>query len=404
MKTTKPGRLGDLKSLKVKADGQDITNAVLATHVWQDIFTPGWSCSLVMGDTNNVIHTIPLKQGTILSIQIETSNDCPTDGSKTFEFVLQKITNRRFEKNRMQSYVITGISKEFIKSMQKRVSQYYTGTADSIASSIMSEHVGGSLETDSSNSNMDLIIPRMAPFTAISWLCKMANDGQASDFIFFMKDSGSFVMKRFENLYNEDCGYTLKQKPADERDNAGNIEADDAFAFQDYLMEHHDAVLATAGGMFGSTTYKHDLINKEFSSCNFSYGEDCPEDATKKDFGGMLSDAEFSNVGFYPKHKGSVDQENPNDSVEKWAGSRKSSLLKLDQNRLIVQLPGGVNYWSAIGKGITVEMESHEDMSGEKKDKYYRGKYLVAAVNHTIQGEIYTVNLELLKKRLDKPM
>lgn len=147
-------------------------------------------------------------------------------------------------------------------------------------------------------------------------------------------------------------------------------------------------------------------MKKIWEKKEFKFGDDCGADASKKSFDdGVFGDSKLTNIAYVPKHEGMFEGgENIYDRSDDWSGSRKSSFMKYDQDRMFVQIPGGIKSWEWLGKGIEVELPSHEDMSGEKLDKYYQGKYLVVAVSHQISGEQYNVTLELVKKRVEKEM
>lgn len=401
------GRLADIAKFRVTADGRDITAAVIASHVWQDIFTPSWSCSIVMSDTANIIQMIPLRQGTKLTITLETRMPGPTDGEKTFKFTLFKITDRVLVKSRHQTYVIHGISESFLKNQGKRVSKYLKGKPENLVSQMIQKELGGSVQTGSSDDTIETIIPNWSPFVAAQWMCKVATSNKAADFVFFMTDEGRYRMESVEKLYGEDCGLKLIQRIGDIRESNGNILSENTLAITQYHIEHFDGLVNLVGGYYASQKVTYDFVKKTWETKDFKFGEDISADRSKKSFTGeVFEDSKLANIGFMPTHKDMFkkDDDNVYNSSDKWVGTRKSSMMKLDQDRLYVQLPGGVKFWEHLGKGIEVDLESHEDMSGERYDKYFKGTYLIVAINHTVQGDAYYVNLELVKKRMARRM
>ena len=407
MRTSKSGQIGDISRFKVTADGQDITAAVAGCHIWQDIFTPSWSCTIMMSDTNNVIHTIPLKQGTEIVITLETQVPSPTDGNKDFKFMLHKITDRVLVKSMHQTYAIHGVSKALLKNQGKRVSKYYKDKPESIAQQLVQKELGGQVETGSSEDQIEVIIPNWSPFVAANWLCKMATSQGAADFVFFMKDDDKYKMDSVEKMYGDSCGVKLVQSIAGERTKDGNIEDKALLSISQYHIEHYDGLSNLVGGYYASQLVWYDLVKKKWDKKDFKFGEDIGADGAKKAFtGSEFTDSKLANMSWVPKHDNIFKKGDDNiyKKAEKWSGTRKSSVMKLDQDRLFVQLPGGVKFWEYLGKSIEVDLASHEDMSGEKFDKYYRGTYLIVAINHTVQGDTYFVNLQLVKKRLEKGM
>jgi len=90
------------------------------------------------------------------------------------------------------------------------------------------------------------------------------------------------------------------------------------------------------------------------------------------------------------------------DTAGDWMGSRKSSIQKADQERLIAQIPGSVGCWKWIGKNLQVDLPSQSEYGDEKKDKYRSGRYVVVALAHMFSKAFYAVNLEMVKKRLEE--
>jgi hypothetical protein len=80
-------------------------------------------------------------------------------------------------------------------------------------------------------------------------------------------------------------------------------------------------------------------------------------------------------------------------------------MLKLEQDKLIIQIPGGVKSWTGIGKTCDIELPSQQDSKkGEKLDKFFKGKYFIVAIAHVIMGHAYFVNFECIKKRTESKM
>ena len=407
MKTNKPGRLGDLKQFVVTANGVDITNAVTTANIWQDILTPSWSAQLTVQDTVGLIKEVPLVQGCVVTLKVETElGNKLLDGTKTYSFILYKLSDHILQKSKHQAYVLHLVSKEFLINQNKRVSKHYSKTADQIVQDVISTHLGAGVTTDSSKKKVDVIIPNWSPFVSAQWLCKSAMQGAAADFVFFMKDEGQFQFTSVENMYSSYSGLTFIQRIADIRDNSGNIDEERIVAIKGYSLDHYDGMSNLVGGYFGSTTTHYNLIEKNWGEKPFTFGEDNGADGSTKGFtGSHFEGATKANISFVPLYdKLFGDSPNIYDNADEWSGSRKSSTMKLVQNRLFVQLPGGANYWQFIGMGCNVDLHSQEDLSGEEFDKYFKGKYLISAVHHYIEDDVYTVNLELVKKRLEKAM
>lgn len=404
---TKPARYGDLKKFTVNVDGKDVTDAVINVDIFQDVFTPTWSAQVRFNDTTNLLMTVPFKPGSVLKVDIETDNHGPADGEKEFEFVVYRIGEKAFQNHMQQTYTLFCASKGFLLNQGKRVSKCYSDMkATDIANNVVSEFLGGSVETKDAEDNVHVIIPNWSPFNTVAWCCKHATNKKAADYVFFQRDSDSYVMKPMEELYNskaESCGITFYQRPAEIRKD-GDYETDYSIAISHYEVEHYDGSANLASGYYKNKKLSYDMVNKKWEEKLFTYGDDCPEDAQMKSWDDSLfDDAEDANVSFMPKHPGMHDKPTYLDQQDTWEGSRKSAIQKLDQEKLFIQVPGSAGFNQFIGQNCEVDLPSQQDMDPQEKlDKYRKGKYLIVAIAHMISKAGYVVNMELVKKRLEE--
>jgi hypothetical protein len=82
--------------------------------------------------------------------------------------------------------------------------------------------------------------------------------------------------------------------------------------------------------------------------------------------------------------------------------SRKSNLMKFEQNKIIFQIPGSAGAAKWFGKSVTIDLPSSNSLdSDEPIDKRLRGKYLITNMAHMINKDRYMINIEACKKRLE---
>ena len=410
MLVTKSALPADLKKFQVKIDKTDITPAVLTAVVFQDIFSPTWTCTISMNDTNNAIMNVPIKPGSKIKIKVESELQSKMDGEKEFEFIVYGIADRQFQNALQQTYAIQGVSEDFIKNQSLRVKQSFKHkTGDAILKQIVEESLGGEVtESDEGKEKLCTIINNISPFTAAQQICKttVANGKDpAADFVFFMRDKGKYVFRSVEKLFSEKEVATFKMRPAHVRDRAGNLEDDYCTCISNYHFEHYDAMSNISNGYYASKMVTFDFISKTWAEEVFKFGDDVSDDKEKKPWDFAEFEKEDASVTFIPQHPGLSDKgETVFDSAKEWFGSRMSSMMKLEQDKLIVQVPGGVKGWEMLGKTIKIDMPSQQDKSNEQLDKQFKGKYFVVAISHFFGKHAYFTNYELIKKRHEKKM
>lgn len=395
----------DYDQIIITVDGVDVSGIVGQTEIYQDIFAPVWSCSVVFLDTQNQLMNLPIKPGSEIEILIETSAPKPCQGKHRFKFITYKISDRELVKQETYTYIIHGISKEYFDDQRKRVSKYFNGTADSIAKKIINESGIGKITDTSSDSNKyDVIIPNLSPFAAIEWLSLFTKTPSAgADFCFYQLDDRKFAFTSIEDMFNDRSGLTLKQIVPNIKKNSEEIH-DSYINIEQYkVINQIDALPNFEMGFFGSKTISHDIINKKFTETEYRYGDDLDVDKTYAPFSGdMFNGAGNANISFVPVHpeistKGIV----PNETHDMWKGSRKASVMKLETNKLLVDIPGHVCLYDQLGRTIQVELPSHQDITIDRYDEYLKGSYLVTTIRHII-GKEYTIFMELSKKRMNK--
>jgi len=402
-----PTKYGDLKEFTITIDGHDVTQAVVEARLFQNVFTPTWTAQFQISDTTNMLMRMPIKPGSKISLTVETYVESDADDKKTYNMIVYRIGEKQLIGNMHQRYVLFCAPKAFYTNQKKRIKKAYNDKATGSVSSIVSEFLGGECETKDSEATVATIISNWSPFNAIAWFTKHATDKNAADYVFFQTDEDKYAMKPMEQLYNsqqESTGVTFIQRVGESKDKIGNYLTDLSHAFSAFAVEHFDGVSNLSSGYYKNKKVSYDLINKQWEEKVFTFGDDCQDDATYKNWDtDLFDDAEEANITFMPKHPGMSDQGDTYlDPQDTWNGSRKSAIQKFEQEKLTIQLPGSVGFYKYIGKNCKVELPSHQDMdTAQVLDKYRQGKYLILAIGHIIGRTGYVCNIEMAKKRLD---
>lgn len=403
------GNPNDIKYFNVQADGVDITSMILQCDIYQDLFMPTWSCQLAFSDTQNLLMNVPIKPGTEVQIIMET--DYPTNELKTFKFIVYKISERIQIKQEHQGYMLSLITKEFYNNQITRVSKSLkVMKPDEMVATICDEYgVGKIVDSDSDGQKYSVIVPNMSPFAAINWISRFTkNPKGGADFIFYQSDAGEFKFKSLDKMLVDRSGVKFKQV------NPNLLGADHNHRDENFLnIEHyefltqHDSLNNFAAGYYGNKVISHDIYSKTFGETTFSYGDDIAADKNYKPFDGVYFEEAFdSHVVFQPvsTNGAGLNVQLPPDTHADWLGSRKTNVMKLEENRLVMTVPGAVSHFKLLGKQVDVELPSHQDADeDEYLDKYMKGSYVVAAIRHTYTTEFYKCVIELGKKRLENP-
>lgn len=406
----KGGMFGDLKKFIVTCNGEDISQTVGKVELYQDIFLPSWTARIHVSDSNNMLMLLPVKPGVEVTIEVETKCGSEIgDGTKKFTMYVFSISDRQFQNQRHCTYIINVASKSFLINQSKRLSKAFSKKkVEKIVEEIVSENLGGSIDKkEETDQEYHVIIPNWSPYTAIQWCTKLAIKDGAADFMFFMKDEDKYWFKPIEKLYtDEKTGVTFELKPTNMRNEAGDFDTDYCKMISSYHFDHYEGLSNLAAGYYKNKLLSYDVINKKWESKLFSFGDDISEDKEKKPWDSEIFDnADDASVSFMPKHPGLHENPTMDDTLTTWHPSRKTNLLKLNQDRLIIQVPGGVKLWEFLGKSCEVDLPSQQDVEeGKEFDEQFKGSYLVVAVAHFFGKDAYMANLELVKKRHERTL
>lgn len=409
MKFEQGASWGDLKRFSVFVNDTDITDAVMAAQVFQDLFAPTTTAIVNLMDTTNLLMNLPIRAGATLRIELETDLNCEGDGEQTWEFVIYKVGDKDVSNDKIQLYSLFAAHKAFLLNQTKRIFRSYANqSTDKIAQNVVSEFLEGEAVTHESDTVISMIAPGWSPFYTMGWLLKTSITQNAADFAFFQQYDGKFAFKSFEKLYSSEdeySGTTFVIRPTNMRDDKGDSLYDYSTSINNYHFDHFDAISNLSSGFYKNKTVTYDFINKSWSEKTFTFGDDNAEDKemmkVDQDF---ILDSENVNISFMPKHPGMFDSsESYLDKAETWQTSRKSSLMKFNQEKLIVQFPGTAKACQWFGKSCDVDLPSQDSLNADEVfDRQRRGRYVITAMAHMIGKDTYTINAEMVKKRLEE--
>lgn len=395
----------DFKSHKVLIDQKDFSALTVSFEIFQDLFSPYWTAQIVISDTQNRIMFDKITQGSLVDIWLEDRLK-----KEHFQFVIYKMSDRQLVKQQHYTYVFDLINVAFIKDQKTRISKYYDDKKASDFAKEMLNEIGGVGTITATNGTYSFIVPNMSPMAATQWAAKWSEVPDAgADILVYQSNHKSWSFQSLEKMFGTPSRVLNKliQKPQ-------NLKNDDKTEPEDYyitmeqykFVNHVDAIPNVIRGAFANTTLVHDMKNKVASTVTYNYGQDNEADASKKPFK-RFDGITNANISYQPVISSNIEEDKKtfSEDHEKWRGSRKSNMMKLDTNRLIVSIPGRIDIFDQLGKAVYVELPSQQDIDISKwYDDYYKGNYVITAMRHIWTQKSYETFIELGKKRLDKSL
>ena len=390
---------------------QNITNQVISIEVFEDLFSPFITGSIVVKDSFDFVNLLPFIGEELVNIKIYT----PSFEQKDYiqqQFYIYKISDRIISGDRKVFYRLHFISKEAVADVNKNVSKAYEGKVSDIARTIIKDKYHG-LE-----SNKPIVIEDTANktkfisnyWTPVKSLNYLANAGVTqtggANYLFFENRRGlNFVS--LEYLYN--------QPPIIEfvYDNyARDIEADGRSTIN--LNEDYKRILEldvpvvnnyldrASSGMLASKIITFDPFTKKYFSKNYDIADDYQQTYhlnphapfTKNNI--RQSNSRIVRIPKqYSTFNGYADV-----STASSAQRRISQLSQAESTKINITVLGRTDY--TVGMKVKVELHKiqpiqKEELPQDVLDEILSGFYIVSAINHSINRDKHECSMELIK-------
>jgi hypothetical protein len=397
-------RLNQLDLTTCKGETINLRFVLVELSVFETIWSNQITCDLFVNDANNLIMNLPILGFEDLSLSFET----PGGGTWIKKMRLMRITDRRLTRERELGYILHFVTPEAITNMKTRVSKSYKGK---LISDIVNDlHYnwlgGGAAEIETTKFQHHIIIPKIFPVHAINWLCTRANSAtyEGANYLYYQdKDKFRFVSME-SRLIQPAAKKYLFQVANVRKDTADGYKprdlAQDVLAAEVYTFDNHLDILDNLrAGMYGNELYVHSQQRKLWKDFTFDYPSSFDtykhlypsnylESRARQDLNvpdsklKLHGDGRPSEYPFLP---------------EKWIPARISQLQQLANIRLTITVPGDSD--RKCGEVVEFILPSPEPPLHNQQidDKYYKGRFLIAAVRHKIDVDKYVTVLELIK-------
>jgi hypothetical protein len=379
----------------------DIRNIMLELNIYEDVFSPVITGDVTIGDGADIISTYMLHGNEFLLVDV----DKPTLNKPIQKiFRIYKISDRKFGTASLQNYTLYFCSEELLLSTQLLVSKSYKGLRiDQMVNDLLVNKLQVNPNKISNGifsqtqTNFDIIIPRMQPLEAIQWLTPRAyNNNQNLWFFFENKDGFNFTS--YENLISKQT-YNSYSRSAKLTDNV--TDNFNSFNFIT-VVEDFDIVKAMRMGSYNSTLFVLDLVNRSFSSTNFNITQlqksamlngNLPVNQLQDRLGYSLTSADQSMLKFVAS---SDSDPTFNPALYKnWLPQTIVRLGHIHSFKIIVSIPGDM--LMKAGSVINVIIPKMQTQtSATNNDPMRTGNYFVSGVHHKFTADIMTSILELL--------
>lgn len=394
--------LVSLNGMKVNIAAQ-----VLTIEIFEDIFSPFMSLSIVLRESVDFINVFPFIGEEYIELSIKTpSIEQTIDG----RFYIYKITDRMYTAEREVAYTIKAISEEFLIDANTRINSVISGNIAESARKLM--------KSDGLDSKKNLIVEKTSnstkfvsnywsPVKCLNYLASSASNLENSpSYLFFENRDGlNFISintllqnNPYQKLSKDNYSRTRIDREVDSK---ADVTEDYKRILDVKIPVLTDYMKAIQSGQMKSKLITHDILTKKYTAKDYSVKKD-PQPFHLLNTNPIYSKYSLVNssstILTTPKHYASY--QNFIDTTNAKIVQRRLSFFEnLRKYSINVNVLGRTDY--TVGQIMDVFIPRTSQISKEDadegKDEMLSGKYLVSAISHVITRENHTCNLELIK-------
>lgn len=385
----------------ITSDGTyiDIRSQTVELNLYEDIFSPCMSGSILMGDAQDLLNNFKLHGNEWIVLQVDKPG---LNNPIQKVFRVYKISDREFKTASMQNYILHFCSEEMILSTQSYVSKAYKGMQISdMVNDILVNRLGVQDDKinfwDDTQGNFDIIVPRMNPFEAIQWLATRGFSANGSLYLFYETADG-YNFESYESMiarpiYSHYASSMKLNKAADTNAPVFNYLK---------IMKDFDVIQTGQQGGYTSRLLAYDLVNGVMSDIKLNatnyelLNDNVNINAAKNRFKQTLIDPDYL-IKIYPMTD-SDSTVNPSQPWN-WLHQKALRLAQLTSYRMIGTVHGDVQL--RAGTVINLELPTATAKTGVQQGDtntgdMRSGKYLITAVHHIFIADLMTTVLELV--------
>lgn len=368
----------------------DIRHLVDQIILFEDLFSPSITATLVFRDQLNLVGSLPIVGGEVIDIQYNTP---VYNEIITLQFIVYKIGERGLSNNseNIQINQLFLCTPEVWLAANIDVSSGLQGTyADIIGKLIATTNTKKAVDSEQSVGIVTYAVPSINAFQAIKFCATRANSQTLSP-MFFWETAKGYRFQSLKSIYR--AAFT-KFIYIEDRSVAGaDKSADKAFntCFSFEYSESNDRLSQFNTDAFGGDALMVDQTNRRITKNHNSYDELFNKNDIKLNKF-PLNDpmSALRTNDFYLPYR--------SDLSHLTGYNRIATLAMMDNLKLMVSIPGD----SGLKAGDVVWLEIPAKVGlNIGVEKLSAGKWLVRSLKHLITKTEYTMILELTKDSFD---
>jgi len=271
--------VNSIKIVTRTGNSQNITAQVIGIQIFEDIFSPFITGSMVLKESFDFINLLPFTGEE--QIEVDISTPTLSKGNIKGTFYIYKLTDRELLGDRAVTYQLHFISMEAIVDLNKKISRVYTGKVNDVIADIVTNKTDGLqsskrfISEDSSRS-VKFISNFWSPVKCINYAAQFAENTNNSPSYLFFENRDGFYFTSLESMYVSAPvqtftydRYTRDKLPMGQ--DVRNVGEDYKRINTISIPTGFDYIDRIRSGMFASKATSYDLTKKTYRVKNIQY-------------------------------------------------------------------------------------------------------------------------------------
>lgn len=418
-------RIEDIILVQHTRQGVSLINIFAELNLYEDMWSNTLSGDVTLVDGTN----LPMNADITGQDKIFFSFYTPGPNPQKISLVmsLYKISERTIENDKKQVYTLHFASTEMIYDTIRKVSHAFEGYQHDWIQSLVKQPWSlnslRNIEFDQTKFETFCVIPRWNPMKAINWITQrsVCADNNMPDMMFWETVDG-FKFKSINKMMQEDIKENYIYRPYGQnslqigRENYRDLR-------QDFI--NIDALNIKAGsniiemieqGTFAQKMMRFDISTGQYIIDEFNYNTQYDKAPNHLGTGKLIQttpnldeiklfEEPDSFISVVPEHSW-LFREDTKDTKNyaSWLMWRRSLMMQYNAVRVQFIVPGDTS--RRTGDVIEMYIPSLEAFEEDQyiPDKYYSGRYMIAAIRHHVQRDKHQMIIEAFKDGLNEPL
>ena len=404
---------GDVTLRKVEIVGSnsysiDISGQIAQINVYEDLFSPFITMSIVVRESVDFISALPLKGEEIINVEIATPSFESKDQIIKGRFYIYKLSDRTEINKKSIVYTLHCISYEAIADMNIKLSKAYRGKPSEIATELINQlNSTKRSNVEESTNSIKYISNFWSPVKNLNYISSLSRNSNDSPSYLFFENRYGFNFVSLESLYTSETAQSfIKDDYVRDTDNRGrsfkNIDEDYKRVLEIKVKSVYDSMETIPSGTYASRMFSFDFLKKKYAVLDFNIldkytnQKHLNKTALLSDFRpASPANAIYNQNKHYAMFDGFTDT-----SIGKHIQERSSLIQLLQSNVVEITVLGRTDY--TVGQKVYLKIPrstplADKDSAADAFDPTYTGYYLITAMNHTIDRERHMITMELSK-------